>query len=119
MLGIASFLVMAVGGALATVTTAPAAPARLFLFGSHHKAGSTLMQAIVREIEFCSTDEHRLRVQIKSLPHLTPRELRKHPPATPTVHVVRDPVEMVTSAYFYHLRTREKWAIRLVNYCNN
>lgn len=83
------------------------------VFGSHHKAGSTLTQGIASIVQHCWNDffsKRTERMDVTMFSHFSTKYLRKE--YAPVVHVVRDPAEMITSSYFYHLTTREKWAVR-------
>lgn len=73
------------------------------------------MQAVAKDAVACLSPlpgAGAARIRARPLPRCSPGALLKHDTDTPVVHVIRDPVDMVVSAYKYHLVTREKWAVR-------
>ena len=116
-----ALLVFVLALALTATSTCMAAGAQApasIIFGSHHKAGSTLMQRIASTIAKCEQDidldldgRSKNVYHHQSWPRATVRLLLRGRLKLPFVHVVRDPADMIVSSYLYHLTTKEKWAL--------
>jgi hypothetical protein len=91
----------------------------LIVHASHHKAGTVWLFGVLREIAL----PHALRVTeydaVEPIDSATDIALFQHTHAFARAsmsgrqmrgsHMVRDPRDLVVSAYFYHLRTNESW----------
>ncbi|KAL9188864.1 hypothetical protein ACHAXT_011354 [Thalassiosira profunda] len=71
------------------------------LVGTHHKSGTVLAKRLFRVLCPNLPEGRRLN-------HVKPRD---YAPGMPFVHFIRDPLEIVVSAYQYHQTTTEVWAV--------
>jgi len=70
------------------------------VIGSHHKTGTVLANKIFKVL--CPDGSSHRSTKVKPHDYIS---------GTPFVHFIRDPLEVVVSAYQYHLVTTESWAI--------
>lgn len=92
-------------------------PGHLLVFCCHHKVGTSWFKNILTAISeefglpFIQNDQEKIRNNIAIFFQYHSRVDLGALPKYRGAHIIRDPRDVVVSGYYYHLWTKEEWAI--------